>query len=157
MKTRRGFFAAIVGAVAAPLALKLFPKREDPGLAERKWLFNPSNPIDPKYLKGLFTAPWPPPYKINLEICQWKKLNALRDEWPNEITITEYIPVGEAAKRYPGYVLYPEPIGLKLWPDPPIYPMRYQPLQFHRDAFALVWPPLGAAKNVATNQGEQNS
>lgn len=75
--TRRGFFATLLAAVAAPLVAKVAPKR--------KFLFNPECEIDPKYLKGFFTAPWPPPYKLNLDYVPMLEL------WPKPMTAAKLI------------------------------------------------------------------
>lgn len=162
MKTRRGFFAALVGALAAPLLLaKTALAKSAVVNAPLEVAQRSGEPFEfqPDTAKAL--------NELNGALARWSQKPNKTIESDLEsgvVTITEWIPVGDVAKRYPAYVLYPEPIGIKIWPDPPTWSMRYQQFpwdtaNWHRfgklpvERTVTITNPDGTTKTVTINQG----
>lgn len=168
-KTRRGFFAALVGAVAAPvlLAKTALAKSSDPGyrvIDEHSVTFDTaegeSYSVESVWVNNAF----PENHELTLPDLEknYAELSALGKSLADE----ERIYYTESWNRIQGKWKYSTTAPwyddfsvMKLWPEPPVYPLTFQ---FSRlqdpDSWELLYinTSINTNQNVSRNVGTLN-
>ncbi len=154
MKTRRGFFTALVGAVAAPLAMVLAKSGVGKALGEKK-----THVVAHGAAETGFRIQ-------NIRFISGPNRTIESDLDSGVVTITEYLPIADVSKRYPEYMGYYDISSFKMWPEPPVYPIHFHPwpwenANWHRlgqiplERTVTVTDPDGGTRSVTINQNPE--
>lgn len=203
MKTRRKFFSSIAAALSLPFLPKVLAKSVVADSPKDNVYTVPSvntliekamrvtQTLEPDTEKALARLnrmlerwageSWQSAFDKNHTIGKWEKIPFVLgnnsttevDLESGDVTITELIPIADASQRYPEYMYLYSQEPMKMWPEPPVYPVHFQPWPWENSEWHKLnseWHKLGdikrewivtvnsdgTTKTVPLNQGNQS-